>query len=84
MSDETTDVVRRINESGNTIKTTTKFKRGSGTRDQDEIKIKVEGNDPEEVVDKLNATIVELQETASTVRNIQPVVEGDEDDEDDE
>jgi hypothetical protein len=63
---------RRITESADKIRVETKVKRGTGTRDQDELKVKVKGDDPDEVVDRLNATIQNLRETADTVREIQP------------
>jgi len=61
-----------VNESADKIRVETKVKRGSGTRDQDEIKVKIKGNDAEEVVEKLNATVDLLQDTSDTLRNIQP------------
>jgi len=70
MSDE--DVSRNITESADKIRVETKVKRGSGTRDQDELKVKIKGDDPEEVVDKLNATVEQLHDTADTVRGLQP------------
>lgn len=70
MSDE--EVSRNITESADKIRVETKVKRGSGTRDQDELKVKIKGNDPDDVVDKLNDTIERLHETADTVRGIQP------------
>ena len=70
MSDE--DVSRNITESADKVRVETKVKRGSGTRDQDELKVKIKGNDPDDVVEKLNATIERLHETADTVRGLQP------------
>lgn len=66
---------RRITESADKIRVETKVKRGTGTRDQDELKVKIKGDDPDEVVKQLNATVQLLRETADTVRDIQP--EGD-------
>jgi len=34
--------------------------------------VKIKGNDAEEVVEKLNATVDLLQDTSDTLRNIQP------------
>lgn len=69
----TTEETRRnINESADKIRLDTKFKRGSDTRDQDEIKIQIKGDDPEECVTQLNETLALLTETADTVRGIQP------------
>jgi hypothetical protein len=59
-------------ESADKIRVETKVKRGTGTRDQDEIKVKVRGDDADDVVDKLNATVERLRETADTARAIQP------------
>ena len=70
MSDE--DVSRNITESADKIRVETKVKRGSATRDQDELKVKIKGDDPDEVVDKLNATIERLHDTADEVRGLQP------------
>lgn len=70
MADE--DVRRTVNESADKIVAKTKLTRGEGTRDQDKLDVKVKGDDPEAVVDKLNATIERLHETADTVRAIQP------------
>jgi len=69
MSENTT---HRVNESADKIKLTTKIKRGTGTRDQDEIKVKVKGDDPGEVVTKLNETVNRLTGTAENLRNTQP------------
>ena len=76
MSDE--DVSRNISESADKIRVETKVKRGSATRDQDELKVKVKGNDPDDVVAKLNATIANLHETADAVRDLQPAGDDDE------
>jgi len=64
--------VKRITESADKIKLTTKIKRRTGTRDQDEIKVKVKGDDPGEVVTKLNETVNRLTGTAENLRNTQP------------
>lgn len=72
MSDNNEDVVRRISESAQPIKLTTKVKRGTGTRDQDTIKVNISGDDPAETVADLNKTLELLEETAQTARDIQP------------
>lgn len=64
-----------VNESADKIRVETKVKRGSGTRDQDEIKVKIKGDDAEEVVEKLNNTVELLQETSDTLRAMQPEVD---------
>ena len=72
MSNENEDVVRRISESAQPIKLMTKVKRGTGTRDQDTIKVSISGDDPAETVADLNETLELLEETAQTARDIQP------------
>jgi len=64
-----------VNESADKIRVETKVKRGSGTRDQDEIKVKIKGDDAEEVVEKLNKTVDLLQDTGNTLRAMQPEVD---------
>lgn len=71
MTDED-HVQRNISESADKLKLTTKVKRGSGTRDQDEIKVKVKGDEPTEVVSTLNKTLELLEYTADDLREIQP------------
>lgn len=66
------EVRKNISESADKIRVETKVKRGSATRDQDELKVKIKGNDPDDVVAKLNATIANLHETADEVRELQP------------
>jgi len=60
----------RISESADKLTLTTKVKRGSGTRDEDRIKVKVKGDDPDEVVAKLEQTVSNLQETADDLRDL--------------
>lgn len=78
MTDENT--TRNINESGDKIQLSTKIKRGEGTRDQDEIKVKVKGNDPEEAAEKLHETVVAIggQGTVNALRGTQPSEDSDE------
>jgi cytochrome c556 len=66
------EVRKNISESADKIRVETKLKRGSATRDQDEFKVKIKGNDPDDVVAKLNATIANLHETADEMRDLQP------------
>jgi len=61
-----------VRESADKIRVETKVKRGTGTRDQDEIKVKVRGDDPEAVVERLNSVVSNLQETADEARGLQP------------
>jgi len=60
----------RISESADKLTLTTKVKRGSGARDEDRIKVKVKGNDPDEVVTKLEQTIANLQSTTDDLRDL--------------
>lgn len=61
-----------VNESADKIRVETKVKRGTGTRDQDEIKVQIKGDDAEEVVGKLNETVNLLHATSDTLREMQP------------
>jgi hypothetical protein len=70
MSDED-HIQRNISESADKIRVETKVKRGSGTRDQDTIKVKVKGDDPDDVVARLNETVANLHETADELRGLQ-------------
>jgi hypothetical protein len=72
------DVRRNISESADKINLEMKVKRGTGTRDQDTIKVKVKGDDPEATVDKLNATVERIRETAQAARDINPERDDDE------
>jgi len=60
----------RISESADKLTLTTKVKRGSATRDEDRIKIKVKGDDPDEVVAKLEQTVANLQTTTDDLRDL--------------
>jgi phosphotransferase system HPr-like phosphotransfer protein len=66
MSDETIENVA----SGVSI--TAKLKRGSGTRDQDEIKIKAKGTTAEEAKENMAQVLPEAKEWAEELREIQP------------
>jgi len=61
-----------VSESKDKIRVETQVKRGSSTRDEDRIKVKIKGDDAEEVVEKLNNTVDLLQETSDTLRAMQP------------
>jgi len=71
MSDE---ITHHKNESVDKITLKTSLKRGSGTRDQDKLDVKVKGCDPVVVASKLNSTIKELESlgVAETLRETQP------------
>ena len=70
-----------ISESADKIQLSTKIKRGEGTRDQDEIKVKVKGDDPEEAAQTLHETVVAIgeQNTVNALRGTQPSGGGEED-----
>lgn len=74
-TDDTTETVtRRINESADKITLNTKIKRGTGTRDQDEIKVKVKGDDAQETANLLHETVVAVgvNDTVNALRGTQP------------
>jgi len=73
MSDNT-DTTHHINESADKITLKTNVKRGSGTRDQDKVTVKVKGDDPEGTAATLAETLAELDEhgVTTTLRNTQP------------
>lgn len=68
----TDDAEHHINESADKLRLKTKLTRGTGTRDQETIEVKVKGDDPEDAVEKLNTTLELLRETTDTARAIQP------------
>ena len=61
-----------VSESADKIVVTTNVKRGTGTRDEDKIRVKVKGDEATDVMDKLNSTLKLLQYTADDMRQIQP------------
>lgn len=69
MTDETR---HNINESHDKIRLKTQLKRGSGTRDQDTIEVKVRGDDADDAVETLNQVLGSLRDTADNARSIQP------------
>jgi len=77
MSDNTKHTV---SESADKIVLKTECKRGSETRDQDKVNIKVKGDDPDDTAQKLKATLDALEEqgVAQTLRETQPEVSDDE------
>ena len=68
------DPQHTISESADKIVLKTNVKRGSGTRDQDKIDVKIKGSDPEDTAAKLAQTLDALEEQgiASTLRETQP------------
>jgi len=73
-NDTTTATNHNINESADKVRLETKIKRGEGTRDQDEIKVKVKGDDPEQAAQKLHETVVAVGSlnTVNALRGTQP------------
>ena len=70
-----TETVRKqISESADKIVLKTNVKRGSGTRNQDKIDVKIKGSDPEDTAAKLAQTLdaLEVEGIASTLRETQP------------
>jgi hypothetical protein len=69
MSDETP--THHVNESADKITLTTKLKRGNGTRDEDRVKVKVKGGNPEATATKLHDTILAIksENTVQELRN---------------
>jgi hypothetical protein len=63
-----------ISESADKIVLKTNVKRGSGTRDQDKLNVKIKGSDPEETAAKLAQTLdaLEAEGIAETLRETQP------------
>ena len=59
-------------------KLTTKVKRGSGTRDQDTVKVVTRHMDPQQAAVDHEVAIGAIRDTAKTARTIQP---GEDDDE---
>ena len=68
------DPQHTVSESADKIVLKTNVKRGSGTRDQDKIDVKIKGSDPEDTAAKLAATLdaLEAEGIASTLRETQP------------
>jgi len=69
-----TDKTHNVNESADKIVLKTKVKRGTGTRDEDRIEVKVKGDDPEEAAEKLHKTVVAIgdQNTVNALRGTHP------------
>jgi len=69
-----TEKEHHVQESADKVVLKTEIKRGNGTRDQDKIKIKVKGNDPDQAAQKLHDTVVAVGEknTVNALRGTQP------------
>ena len=63
-----------VNESADKITLKTSWNRGSDTRDQDKIDVKIKGDDPVQAAKKLRDTLhwLEKENVAKTLRNTQP------------
>ena len=72
------DVRHNISESADKITLKTSVKRGSGTRDQDKLDVKIKGDSPEETAGRLADTLAALESegVAETLRQTQPEGEG--------
>jgi len=66
---DTTTTTHHVNESADKVVLTTKVKRGTDTRDQDTVKVKVKADDPVDAVEKLNAVLQEMN-TLSTFEQV--------------
>jgi len=73
------DVRRTVNESADKINLKTKVKRGTGTRDQDTITVKVKADDPSRAAAKLANTLdaLDFVGVTDTLRETQPTVDDD-------
>jgi len=69
-----TDKEHTISESADKIVLKTSLKRGTETRDQDKLDVKVKGSDPTETAKKLEQTLAQLEVlgVVETMRNTQP------------
>lgn len=74
MTDDDVDTVENV-ASG--VSVTAKLKRGSGTRDQDTIKIKAKGRTAEEAIENMDAVLNRADEWADDLRAVQPEEGGD-------
>ena len=68
------DTTHTVSETRDKIVLKTSVKRGSGTRDQDKLDVKVKGSQPDEVAHKLKMTLdaLEAHGVTDTLRNTQP------------
>jgi len=73
MSDNT-ETKHTVSESADKITLDAKAKRGSGTRDEDKVWVKVKGDNPEATAKKLADTLDALEKygVADTLRETQP------------
>jgi len=71
---DNTETRHTVSESADKIVLKADVKRGTGTRDQDKINVKVKGDDPEETAERLAQTLaaLEAEGVAQTLRGTQP------------
>jgi hypothetical protein len=71
---EDTETRHTVSESADKIVLKADVKRGTGTRDQDKINVKVKGDDPEGTAERLAQTLecLEAEGVAETLRGTQP------------
>jgi len=74
-----TNTRHTVRESADKITLKTKVKRGTGTRDQDEVIVKVRGDDPTEAAEQLGLVLDRLADENITeaLRETQPDEVGD-------
>jgi len=81
MSEEQTELPsntqHHVQESADKIKVKTTLKRGTDTRDEDKINVRVKGDEPAQVVAKLDTLLSLLEGTVQNARDMQPEQEGD-------
>jgi len=70
----TNETRHTISESADKITVTTKVKRGDGTRDEDRLKLKIKGDDPDAVATRVRDTLDALDDegVTDTLRETQP------------
>ena len=71
---DNTETRHTVSESADKIVLKADVKRGTGTRDQDKINVKVKGDDPEGTAERLAQTLaaLEAEGVAKTLRGTQP------------
>jgi len=71
---DNTETRHTVSESADKIVLKADVKRGTGTRDQDKINVKVKGDGPEETAERLAQTLaaLEAEGVAQTLRGTQP------------
>jgi phosphotransferase system HPr-like phosphotransfer protein len=73
MTDKDTDIRPVVQENvASGVSITTKLKRGSGTRDQDTLKIKAKGKTAEEAIENMDEVVEHAEEWAKEFRDVQP------------